>query len=84
MTSAQAVVNLLSADYRSDAGPVLVTGSPQLTEQVQAAGFEVTQVAADEPQLLCKASTPNWDGMIWHKPVLPYSVEQDGWQQILT
>ncbi|HJF14838.1 MAG TPA: HAD-IIA family hydrolase [Enteractinococcus helveticum] len=58
MTSAQAVVNLLSADYRSDAGPVLVTGSPQLTEQVQAAGFEVTQVAADEPQVVVQGFNP--------------------------
>lgn len=58
MTSAQAVVNLLSADYHRDAGPVLVTGSPQLTEQIQAAGFEVTQVAADDPQVVVQGFNP--------------------------
>lgn len=58
MTSAQAVVNLLAADYQRDAGPVLVTGSPQLTHQIQAAGFEVTQVAADEPQVVVQGFNP--------------------------
>ena len=59
MTSAQAVVNLLIEDYNHAAGPVLVTGSPQLTEQIRAAGFDVTQVAADEPQVVVQGFNPN-------------------------
>lgn len=59
MTSAQAVVDLLMVKYPRDAGPVLVTGSPQLTEQIQAAGFDVTHVAADAPQVVVQGFNPN-------------------------
>lgn len=59
MTSAQAIVDVLKAKYSRHAGPVLVTGSAQLTEQIQAAGFDVTYVAADRPQVVVQGFNPN-------------------------
>lgn len=58
MTSAQAVVNLLTIKYPVDAGPVLVTGSPQLTAQIQTAGYAVTDIAADNPQVVVQGFNP--------------------------
>lgn len=58
MTSAQAVVDLLTIKYSVDAGPVLVTGSPQLTVQIQAAGYVVTDTAADTPQVVVQGFNP--------------------------
>lgn len=58
MTSAQAVVNLLTIKYEVDAGPVLVTGSPQLAGQIQAAGYTVTDSAADAPQVVVQGFNP--------------------------
>ncbi len=58
MTSAQAVVDLLSANYSPEAGPILVTGSAQLTEQLQTVGFSVTYVAADAPQVVVQGFNP--------------------------
>src|SRR5699024_12391494 len=52
MTSAQAVVALLSVTYDRNAGPVLVTVSDQLIKQVLAGGFTVTESAADRPQVV--------------------------------
>lgn len=61
MTSAQAVVDLLQVKYATDAGPVLVTGSPQLTEQIRAVGYEVTITAADDPQVVVQGFNPKLD-----------------------
>ncbi|GAA4110661.1 HAD-IIA family hydrolase [Enteractinococcus coprophilus] len=58
MTSAQAVVEILTAKYQCDAGPVLVTGSPQLTQQIRAAGFVTTQLATDRPQVVVQGFNP--------------------------
>lgn len=58
MTSAQAVVNLLTVKYSLDAGPVLVAGSPQLAAQVEAEGFVVTDTATDEPQVVVQGFNP--------------------------
>ena len=58
MTSAQAVVDILTVKYHRDAGPVLVTGSPQLSQQIRAAGFETTQLAADKPQVVVQGFNP--------------------------
>ncbi|HIW47223.1 MAG TPA: HAD-IIA family hydrolase [Candidatus Yaniella excrementigallinarum] len=65
MTSAQAVVELLSVKYDRNAGPVLVTGSSQLIKQVQAAGFTVTETAADRPQVVVQGYNPKlqWDDL---------------------
>lgn len=65
MTSAQAVVELLSTKYDYHAGPVLVTGSTQLIKQVQAAGFTVTTTAADRPQVVVQGFNPQlqWDDL---------------------
>lgn len=61
MTSAQAVVNLLQIKYTTDDGPVLVTGSPQLTEQIRAAGYAVTATAEDSPQVVVQGFNPKLD-----------------------
>lgn len=58
MTSAQAVVDLLLIRYAPAAGPVLVTGSPQLTEQIRLAGYAVTATAADNPQVVVQGFNP--------------------------
>lgn len=63
MTSAQAVVSLLTIKYSPDAGPVLVTGSPQLTAQIEAEGYAVTGTAADQPQVVVQGFNP---GLGWH------------------
>src|SRR5699024_2788873 len=65
MTSAQAVVELLSIKYDCHAGPVLVIGSTQLIKQVQAAGFTVTTAAADRPQVVVQGFNPQlqWDDL---------------------
>lgn len=59
MTSAQAVVDLLKHTYQPQNGPVLVTGSEQLAEHVQAAGFTVTSTADDSPQVVVQGFNPN-------------------------
>lgn len=59
MTSAQAVVNLLATQYSCAGGPILVTGSPQLTQLIQAAGFDVTDEAADAPQVVVQGFNPH-------------------------
>ncbi len=58
ITSAQAVVDVLTSQYQPTNGPVLVTGSKQLTDLVQAAGFTVTAVAADTPQVVVQGFNP--------------------------
>lgn len=58
MTSAQAVVELLLVKYEPYAGPVLVTGSQQLATQIQAAGFSVTDNAAEAPQVVVQGFNP--------------------------
>src|SRR5690625_8050432 len=65
MTSAQAVVELLSVKYDRNAGPVLVTGCSQHIKQVQAAGFTVTETAADRPQVVVPGYNPKlqWDDL---------------------
>lgn len=65
MTSAQAVVDVLKSTYDSHNGPVLVTGSPQLAEHIQAAGFTITTNAADSPQVVVQGFNPNlcWDDL---------------------
>ena len=65
MTSAQAVVDLLKTKYKSHHGPVLVIGFPQLAEHVQAAGFAITSIAADSPQVVVQGFNANlgWDDL---------------------
>lgn len=59
ITSAQAVVDVLKREYQPADGPVLVTGSEQLTALIQAAGFAVTAVAADTPQVVVQGFNPH-------------------------
>lgn len=59
ITSAQAVVDVLKRQYQPADGPVLVTGSEQLTALIQAAGFTITAVAADAPQVVVQGFNPN-------------------------
>lgn len=59
MTSAQAVVSLLKIKYEEDAGPVLVTGSHQLSSQIQTAGYTVTDTSADRPQVVVQGFSPH-------------------------
>lgn len=58
MTSAQAVVELLKSKYSPHAGPVMVTGSTQLTAQIETAGYTVTTQAADTPQVVVQGFNP--------------------------
>lgn len=58
MTSAQAVVHVLQRDYDPDNGPVLVTGSAQLAELIQSAGFGITTIAGDNPQVVVQGFNP--------------------------
>lgn len=58
ITSAQAVVDVLKRQYQPADGPVLVTGSDQLTALIQTAGFAVTAVAADAPQVVVQGFNP--------------------------
>lgn len=58
ITSAQAVVDVLKRQYQPADGPVLVTGSEQLTTLIQRAGFTITAVAADAPQVVVQGFNP--------------------------
>lgn len=65
MTSAQAVVNYLSDEYDPDNGPVLVTGSDQLGQQITAVGFDIVRSADDRPQVVVQGFNPNlgWEDL---------------------
>lgn len=65
ITSAQAVVDVLQRDYDPGEGPILVTGSAQLSALIEAAGFGVTTVAADNPQMVVQGFNPQlgWDDL---------------------
>lgn len=58
MTSAQAVVDLMKSKYSPHTGPVMVTGSEQLTALIEAAGYRVTTQAADTPQVVVQGFNP--------------------------
>src|SRR5699024_172245 len=65
MTSAQAVVELLSVKYDRNAAPVLVTGSSQLIKQVHAARCSDTRTEAKRPQVVRQGYSPRsrWDDL---------------------